>query len=55
MICGTVASKPTTSSIPPSFGSAMVNPLLTMPKTISLAAMPVRSDAAQPHTVGVAL
>src|SRR6185503_14260072 len=41
MICGTVVSNPVTSIIPASFGSAMLNPLLTMPTTISLAPIPI--------------
>src|SRR5262249_14333857 len=40
---GAAVSKPTTSSIPASFGSAMLNPFGTMPTTISFAARPVRS------------
>ena len=43
MICGTAVSNPTTSNIPPSFGSAMLKPFETMPTTISLAGIPVRS------------
>jgi hypothetical protein len=38
---GASASKPTTSSIPASFGSAMVNPVDVIPITISFAWMPV--------------
>lgn len=40
IICGTDVSKPTTSSIPPSFGSAMVKLFATIPTTISLALIP---------------
>src|SRR5207244_1313354 len=43
MICGTAVSNPTTSNIPPSFGSAMLKPFETMPTTISLAGIPVHS------------
>ena len=41
MTVGAAVSKPTTSIMPASSGSAMLNPLDTMPTTISLAAMPV--------------
>ena len=34
-------SKPTTSIMPPSFGSAMEKPLDTIPTTISLAPIPI--------------
>jgi hypothetical protein len=37
---GVAVSKPTTSSMPGSSGSAMVKPLLTMPTTTSFASMP---------------
>jgi hypothetical protein len=40
---GAAASKPTTSSVPASFGSAMVNSVAVRPTTTSLAAMPVCS------------
>ena len=40
---GAAVSNPTTSSIPASSGSAMLNPFDTRPTTTSLAAMPVRS------------
>ena len=39
MIDGVVVSKPTTSSMPASFGSAMLNPFDVMPITTSLASM----------------
>jgi hypothetical protein len=38
--CGAAVSKPTTSSMPASSGSAMVKPLLVIPTTIILAGMP---------------
>ena len=41
--CGVAVSKPTTSSMPASLGSAMLNPFDAIPTTISLAAMPMRS------------
>ena len=41
MIDGVAVSKPTTSSMPASFGSAMLNPFDTMPITTSFAPMPV--------------
>ena len=41
--CGTAASNPTTSSMPASFGSAMLNPFDAIPTTTSLAGIPVRS------------
>ena len=41
MIDGVAVSKPTTSSIPASFGSAIVNPLDTMPITTSFAPIPM--------------
>ena len=40
MTAGAEASKPTTSSMPASEGSAIVNPVAVMPTTISLAGMP---------------
>ena len=40
---GAAVSKPTTSSMPASPGSAMENPLETIPTTMSLAGMPIRS------------
>ena len=43
MTCGAEASKPTTSSIPASSGSAMVNSLEVMATTAILAGMPVCS------------
>ena len=39
---GVAVSNPTTSSIPASFGSAMVKPFDTIPTMISFAGMPVR-------------
>jgi len=39
---GAAESKPTTSSMPPSLGSAMLNPFDVMATTISLAGMPER-------------
>ena len=41
--CGTAVSKPTTSSMPASSGSAMLKPLLVIPTTIILAGMPILS------------
>ena len=41
--CGTAVSNPTTSSIPASSGSAMLNSFDTIPTTTSFAAIPVRS------------
>ena len=38
---GVAVSNPTTSSMPPSFGSAIVKPFEIMPTTTSLAAMPI--------------
>jgi hypothetical protein len=38
---GADVSKPTTSSMPASFGLAMVNLLATIPTTVSLAGMPI--------------
>ena len=38
--CGVAVSKPTTSSIPGSFGSAIEKPFETMPTTTSRASMP---------------
>lgn len=38
--CGVAVSKPTTSSMPGSRGSAMVKPVAVMPTTMSLASMP---------------
>jgi hypothetical protein len=43
MMAGADASNPTTSSMPPSAGSAIVNPLETMPTTMSFAAIPIFS------------
>jgi len=40
MTAGAALSKPTTSSMPASWGSAIEKPLDTMPTTTSLAAMP---------------
>jgi hypothetical protein len=40
MSCGVAVSKPTTSSIPGSFGSAIEKPFETMPTTTSRASMP---------------
>ena len=40
MSCGVAVSKPTTSSIPGSFGSAIEKPFATMPTTTSRASMP---------------
>jgi hypothetical protein len=40
MSCGVAVSKPTTSSIPGSFGSAIEKPFATMPTTTSCASMP---------------
>jgi len=42
MMLGAAVSKPTTSSIPASFGSAIVNSDDTMPTTTSFAPMPIR-------------
>ena len=39
--CGVAVSKPTTSNMPASCGSAMLKPFDTIPTTISLAGMPV--------------
>jgi hypothetical protein len=39
--CGVAVSKPTTSSMPASSGSAMVKPVEVMPTTINFAGMPV--------------
>jgi hypothetical protein len=41
--CGVAVSKPTTSSMPASSGSAMVKPVEVMPTTINFAGMPVAS------------
>src|SRR3990167_666146 len=41
MSCGTAVSNPTTSMLPASFGSAILNSLATIPTTISLAPIPV--------------
>ena len=38
--CGVAVSKPTTSSMPASFGSAIVKPFEIMPTTTSWASMP---------------
>jgi hypothetical protein len=43
MTWGVVVDIPTTSSIPGSFGSAMLKPLLVIPTTTSRAGIPVRS------------
>jgi len=43
MTSGTVVSKPTTSSMPASFGSAIENPFDVIATTTSFAAMPIRS------------
>jgi hypothetical protein len=40
MSCGVAVSKPTTSSIPGSAGSAIEKPFETMPTTTSRASMP---------------
>jgi len=40
MSCGVAVSKPTTSSIPGSFGSAIENPFETIPTTTSRASIP---------------
>jgi hypothetical protein len=40
MSCGVAVSKPTTSSIPGSFGAAIEKPFETMPTTTSRASMP---------------
>jgi hypothetical protein len=41
MTAGAAESKPTTSIVPPSFGSASVNPFEDIPTTISLAGIPI--------------
>lgn len=40
MTAGVAVSKPTTSSMPASFGSAMLNPFEVIPTTTTFAAMP---------------
>jgi hypothetical protein len=52
MTAGAALSKPTTSSMPASWGSAIEKPLDTMPTTTSLAAMPTRAGEEAHHLVG---